>query len=162
MLKRLLLAVFFVLAPVGAHADDATTDPVPTDTPTDAPSPTPTPIPDPSAGLGPTTGGTTGGSTGDSLNLQPAGNNPLQSTGNDSNGLTAPNANTLQQQASSSEQLKVLSGELGGNRVDPNADSDSQLKWWVLLAVALGLLISALAWADPIRQRLRRLTRRRR
>jgi hypothetical protein len=161
MLKRLLLALFLTMAPVAVHADDATTDPVPVDTPADMPAPTATPTPDPNAALGgsPINSGA-GGSTGDSVTLQPAGNSPLQATTGDANGLTAPSANTLQQQASSDYQLQVLSTELDGHRVDPNATTDNS-HWWIWLAVAIGLLISALSWADPVRRRWHHLRRRR-
>jgi hypothetical protein len=89
---------------------------------------------------------------------------PLQSTTGDSTGLTAPNANTLQQQATSEQTLKVLAGELDGGRntIDEDENDDSSTLW-LWLAALIALAASALAWSEPLRQRLtQRLPRLRR
>ncbi|MDF2461646.1 MAG: hypothetical protein K0S68_1049 [Candidatus Saccharibacteria bacterium] len=169
MSKRLLVALLLALAtPATALAGD--TQPPPEAVVTEAPAETPAATPDPMAGLGPTaTNPAAGGSTADSSALQPAGASaPLQSTTQDSTGLTAPNANTLQQQASSDVALKVLAGELGGERTagDEEEESEPSVLWLVLVAL-IALAASALAWSESLRHRLfhslpRRLPRLRR
>jgi hypothetical protein len=149
MSKRLLLALFLALTPVTALAEET---PPPEPTPIETPAPTP----DPMSGLGPSvTNPAAGGATSDSSSLQPAGLSPLQSTTQDATGLTAPNANTLQQQASTDQALKVLAGELEGERNSVDEEDDEiPSTLWLWLAALVALTASALAWSESLRHRL--------
>ena len=165
MSKRLLLVLALSLLPLTAAADD-TPAPDATNTPaaSDTPAPSATPYdtagalgPSTSAGaLGPSAGSS---STNDSSTLQPAGNNPIQSTNNDSTGLTAPNGQSLQGAAPSNSSLNVIKGEADGSQHTP----DSGPNYWVYLALAIafGVIVAAIAWILRRRQPTNRPTPRR-
>jgi Polyketide cyclase / dehydrase and lipid transport len=86
--------------------------------------------------------------------LQPAGNNPLQSTTNDSTGLTAPSANTLQAPAPSSEQLQVINNDADGGPQSPTS-SGPNLWGWLFFTVLFALIAAATAWFMQRRRRPR-------
>jgi hypothetical protein len=125
MFVRIFAVLFFTFLPFSALADDlgpATTS---------------------SSALGQP--GSSGGSNADGSTLQPAGQNPLQSTNQDSNGLTAPNSNALQAPASSDAELKVILG----NEADGIAHqiTDDSLAQTERDAFVVGILLLGVAVA---------------
>lgn len=88
---------------------------------------------------------TTGSSSADSAALQPAGNQPLQSTTNDSTGLTAPTGNQLQAPTTGSEatQQLLLQEADGPIRATGPAPDTATTSWaWLWLALLLALMIA--------------------
>ena len=87
-----------------------------------------------------------GGSNADATSLQPAGNNPLQSTNQDSTGLTAPNANTLQAPSTTNEQLEVIMGDVEGTSTSPSETEETNLWGWLIFTVVFALIATAVGW----------------
>jgi hypothetical protein len=97
----------------------------------------------PASSLGPqSVGGSAGGSNADSSALQPAGQSPLQSTTADSAGLGAPSS-ALQAPASSSDSLRVLSGEADGT--PHQTDAPTATPWvWLAVTFVLALIVAGI------------------
>ena len=91
-------------------------------------------------------------SNADGSTLQPAGQNPLQSTNKDSNGLTAPNSNGLQAPASSDAELKVILGnEAEGiaHQITDDSLAQTERDAFVVGILFLGAIVAFLTLRRP-------------
>lgn len=145
MIRRLLASLLLTLFPTIALANDVA--PVP-----DQPVTQATPAPQQGSGsaalLGPQ-GNTS--STGDGSSLQPAGNNPLQSSTSASTGLTSPENSALQGSAPSGDIRVLLDSEADGVSQVPVSQSNDNS---ILDTIALVLLITLFGLIWMLRYRV--------